>query len=360
MYLSDCLSSRANNFGLIRHIAALVVIYGHCYPLSNALKKNSHTPDPFSYAVFEYLGFSVSLAGQMVSVFFFLSGLLIAKSAASHTWWVFWKARLLRIYPALWGNIIFCAVVGTLCTSIAWDDFFFDVDMWNFIWMNGTLWMAVDGFPYLFEQNPWQAINGSLWTLPHELRMYILCFVVGSFGALHRPLYFNALLFLLVVVYLSTGKTWLLMGDNAIRLPLYFMFGMASYVNARWLRVHGAILFGLCVIAAIGYVVLPRVAYDLLFACALSYAVLYAAYRYYLQRFDTARFGDFSYGIYLYGFPVQQVWVWWYGGIISPEWLCVLTLLTVIPLAVMSWFMIEKPALALRYKTNNKGELHAV
>lgn len=350
MYLSDSLPSRKNNFALIRHIAALLVIYGHCYPLADSTAKNSHTPDPFSRLVFEYLGFSVGIAGQMVSVFFFLSGLLIAKSAASQPWRAFWKARLLRIYPALWGNIVFCVVLGMICTSLAWDAFLLHPATTQFLWMNGTLWQAVGALPYVFEHNPWQVVNGSLWTLPLELRMYAICFVLALLGVFRRPVVFNLLLGSFIVLCIMSDAMGMSLDKQVMRLPLYFIFGMASYMNAAHIRMHVGIVIGLCAVAAGGYMLLPRACYDVMFAVALSYATLYAAYRYYMPRLDIGRIGDMSYGIYLYGFPVQQLWVWGYGGVISPALLCVLSIVTVIPLAIASWMVIEKPALALRYR----------
>ena len=65
-----------------------------------------------------------------------------------------------------------------------------------------------------------------------------------------------------------------------------------------------------------------------------------------LRRFG--RFGDISYGLYIYAYPVQQT-VLWIGGASLPFWQgMILSLIITVALAALSWHWIEKPALSLK------------
>jgi peptidoglycan/LPS O-acetylase OafA/YrhL len=348
--LQSHLNSRNNNLWLIRLIAAIMVIYGHCYPLANTLQKNSHIADPLSRMVLEYLGFHKGMAGQAVCIFFFVSGLLIAKSCATQNWWRFWTARILRIYPALWVNIIFCALLGLMVGTLGASEFLFHPETKIFVLFNSTLWQAVVTLPNVFAELPWNTVNGSLWTLPHEIRMYIYCFIVGVVGILRLKWLFNIMMIALIACYLTLNAIPYISDSGTVNLPLYFMLGMFAYVNAAHIPLKCWILAALMVALIPIYMIAPRVCYDLAFAIALAYAILFLAYKKHWRSLDFSHVGDFSYGIYLYGYPIQQLIIWAHEGAINPLWLFVLSMATLAPIACASWFLVERPALNLHKK----------
>jgi peptidoglycan/LPS O-acetylase OafA/YrhL len=88
---------------------------------------------------------------------------------------------------------------------------------------------------------------------------------------------------------------------------------------------------------------------------ALAYLCFWLAVRLPLDRFD--RFGDFSYGLYIYAFPVEQilalygVYRWGLAAYV------LLSLAIALVVAMASWFLVEKPF--LRLKRLQLGELPA-
>jgi peptidoglycan/LPS O-acetylase OafA/YrhL len=62
-----------------------------------------------------------------------------------------------------------------------------------------------------------------------------------------------------------------------------------------------------------------------------------------------ARYGDFSYGVYIYAFPVQQLLVAWMGGRVPVLLLAAMALPIVVVLAALSWHLVEKRALSLKH-----------
>ena len=63
-----------------------------------------------------------------------------------------------------------------------------------------------------------------------------------------------------------------------------------------------------------------------------------------LSRFDNR--ADISYGLYLYAFPVQSLFIWWFRGI-DPWLLCGIALTVASVLGYLSWVLVERPCLGL-------------
>jgi peptidoglycan/LPS O-acetylase OafA/YrhL len=114
--LAELVHGRANNFTLMRLVAAILVLYAHCYPLGLGRGQSNH--DPISLWLIPRVG--TGLAGLAVDVFFVISGFLIVSSYANRAHLAsFIEARVLRIYPALGVAVLFTAVVvGGSATSL--------------------------------------------------------------------------------------------------------------------------------------------------------------------------------------------------------------------------------------------------
>jgi len=176
--LSDFLYARDNNFNLIRFIAAFGVLFSHSFSLALG---GSET-EPFK----QLLGMSF---GQIaVDIFFISSGFLIAnslfmkKNLANFLW-----ARFLRIYPGLFVSLIFCVfIVGLFFTKYPIGQYLTDTQTYVFLVKNAVLFFGEEQkLPGVFESLPWQGVvNGSLWTLPFEVKAY--CLLVAFSIIIHR------------------------------------------------------------------------------------------------------------------------------------------------------------------------------
>ena len=169
---------RDNNFNLIRILAALSVLLSHCYPL---LAVSSTTP--WGRVI------ETRLSDLAVNTFFIISGFLVARSFVRRPRLrPFLNARLLRLIPALFVVTSLSALVlGPFATSLPLSDYLFDPEVWAYIFSNSSLDGTEFGLPGVFADNPFpSAVNGSLWTLRYEGKMYAALTALGFLGVL-RP-----------------------------------------------------------------------------------------------------------------------------------------------------------------------------
>jgi peptidoglycan/LPS O-acetylase OafA/YrhL len=335
--------SRRNNIGTLRMLGALAVLLGHSWVLTS---DDGRTLGPVSEAVSDVTGFHLGLAGLGLAMFFAISGYLVSASYQRRGSLVaYLEARLLRIYPALLVAIAFMVIVGWVLSPYS---------PWEYLKSHKTLVYIAGGaslvdmnylLPGVFTGNPNDAVNGSLWTLPVEIRMYLFVAVAGVLGALGRRVLFN----LVVAATVAAGVIWpgsipLLTDQNHAEIATFFVAGAALYVNRDVLPLRAA---GLVLLVAATIALSWTGAYPLAFAFTFSYAVLLTGLTRRVRLPDLARHGDFSYGTYLYAFFVTQLWV----AALGPgdaALVAVLTLAGTLPLAVASWFLVEAPALRLK------------
>lgn len=332
-----------NNFNLVRVLAAFAVLYSHSY----ALTDGKGLTEPFRAAL------GMSLGGLAVDIFFVISGFLVCGSLLRRQSALdFIRGRLYRIYPAL---IIMVALtvllVGPLLTSLPLADYLGHKDTFKYFYKNATLIGGVTyKLPGVFEANPYPlAVNGSLWTLPEELRMYAS--LLGLWLALALLGMRREKAMCVAVLLVSVGAlvwrcTELVLGGaegGGARLLGMFFVGAAFKVFWRPSLLDWR-LFGLCSVVLLGSAVEPR-AFALAVTVVLPYWVLFIAQvpSGPLRLYNHC--GDYSYGLYLYAFPIQQAIAACMPGIGLWSMVALATMATFI-CAVVSWHAVEKPALA--------------
>ena len=175
--LASHTNSRDNNFNLLRFLAASLVLFAHNYPLTA-----THGEPLFG---------GLKLGHVAVDIFFITSGLLVTRSlltrgnVAAFAW-----ARFVRIYPALILAVLLCAFpLGLFFTTQATGEYLKDGQVLRFVVKNASLVLGSIAYnlPGVFADNPYpKAVNGSLWTLPWEIRMYALLGIMGL-GSLFLP-----------------------------------------------------------------------------------------------------------------------------------------------------------------------------
>ncbi|MBV9522831.1 MAG: acyltransferase [Alphaproteobacteria bacterium] len=325
---------RYANFDFLRLAAAISVIFSHSFLIAEGTQER----EPFVVMT----GNQTILGLLGVFVFFVISGFLVTQSfEASRSPPRFLAARLLRIFPGLAICILLCVfALGPAMTSLSLADYFADAKTWRFLADNLLLRLNDESLPgVLFTQTAaGTVVGGCFWTLPYEFECYLLVLVLGSARLLDGRI--AALLLLGGLV--TSAADWL--GGFGWLLPV-FASGMTLFYATRIARLPGA----LAIIALIGLLATARFG-GLLQAFPLfgGYLTIYLATHQRLRLPNAARFGDLSYGLYIYGWPVEQCVahalgegvVWWKVFAIG--------LAISLALAFLSWHCVEK--LALRCK----------
>jgi peptidoglycan/LPS O-acetylase OafA/YrhL len=332
-----------NRFDVLRLLAAWLVLFSHCYPLAG---RNAEEP------LLQAIGVTLGAVG--VTLFFAVSGYLVTQSLQrSPSLWVFAKRRALRIYPALVCVTLFATLaLGPLLTALPQADYWTHERTWKYLW-NATAWRVSYLLPQVFADNPFPAaVNGSLWTLPYEVRCYLALALLGVL-----PGRLSVKLALVTIALIAAGaardvlptlgssdKLWGL-DHYHVRLGLTFAIGgLYASLSSR----IGPSL-GACIALAAVALVLPGGAWrEMTATAAFCTGILWLAlHGRWLPRIP-ASMGDWSYGVYLYAFPVQQCLAW--AGLHATSFVAYVLASTAITFALAgaSWHLVEKQALRLR------------
>ncbi len=344
--LSNYTESRNNNFNLIRFLAASLVILSHSYPL---LGLGSHEP------LKSITG--VSLGGLAVDVFFISSGFLICRSFVRRPSILdFSASRILRIYPALIVAVLFCTlVVGVIYTSLPVVDYLTKNETYLYLAKNSILILGVHHtLPGVFETLPFSgAVNGSLWTLPYEITMYaaiVLTLLLSN--ALLRKFRVKTSWTVLIATLVIASKYFFDhynqgASTHIVSLSLMFFSGSSYYIFQNKINMNTKIFIIILLILAVSCS--EKSLFLIVYPIALPYIILYLAYIPGGTLLKFNRYGDYSYGIYIYAFPIQQILVYHLGDS-SPLALSILAFPLTFVLAFLSWHVIEKRALSLKHR----------
>ena len=342
--LGDVASGRANDLNLLRFLAASLVIVSHSYAL--AWDKR---PDP----ILVNLGLLETGGTLGVLVFFSISGYLITQSyAARHHLESFLLARVLRIYPGLISATFVSALLACFATAVPLAKFMGDPMTRTFLLHNSLGFPTEYYLPGAFAGNPFPgAVNGALWTLPIEMEMYVLVALLGLIGYFANRTLFNGF-FAAFIVYalIFRPSEWLLIfgsSGDAVRMAMIFLFGMFFYMNRDRIPLNIPAAAALVALIAIFHKVPDIRTYYL---PAVAYVVLVLAFHPKLYFAAFTRLGDYSYGLYIYAFPVQQLIAYRMKGIGAGQ-LFLLAFPCALVMAILSWKFIEKPMLGLKPKT---------
>ena len=155
--------------------------------------------------------------------FFSISGFLITASYTKSSKSRFLAARFLRLYPAILIYSLFAIlVIGPLNIEVPLSKYF-SANPWENLW-NTTLWSWKYNLPYAFSNNIIQgSTNGSTWTLPLELRCYLVTFAIGCMsGFTYKYLYF--VITILMIWIIITNPALSFMGVDSKRSITPFLF----------------------------------------------------------------------------------------------------------------------------------------
>lgn len=349
--LSSYLQGRDNNFNLIRFIAATLVLVSHCYPLFFGNSDN----EPLKQLV------GISLGSMAVDIFFISSGFLIANSFFyNKSLGKFIKSRVLRIYPGLIVSLIITVFfLGLFFTKLTPIAYLSDMQTYKFLFKNMLLFLGEEAtLPGVFQGLPWaNTVNGSLWTLPFEVRAYaVLVFigvVLGYCEQKWKSLSFKKLY--LIIPIFGMGIYFLdyfypilpisYFGSEYARLLSMFFIGVAFYSYREKIVLSKKLFFILSTLLIIS--ALDNHLFFIFYNSFLAYIIFFLAYipKGFIRKFN--KYGDYSYGIYIYAFPVQQSLLALKPDINLFEFFVISLMITFV-FAYFSWQFIEKNSLDLK------------
>jgi peptidoglycan/LPS O-acetylase OafA/YrhL len=326
---------RANNFDAVRLVAALSVVFSHSFLIAEGSEAN----EPFVWIT----GNQCVLGLVGVFVFFIISGYLVTESycrlpAPGR----FAARRALRIYPGLLANVLVCAfLIGPMISALPVSAYFASPELRQFLVETLTLNPGPLHLPgVLFADNSvGLLVNGSLWTLRYEIMMYLMILVLAAVGLLRLS---SAIVLVGVgVAAVCFEKALTPFGDFGewAWLVGFFASGMVLHFVRERLAFDWRYAL-LAVAALVLFVWLGR--FIMLFPLAGAYLVIWFARRH-DRWLDYSKYcGDLSYGLYIYGWPAEQLVMYLSGG--KAAWWQVFaeSLALALPAAWLSWHGIEK------------------
>ena len=339
--------ARRNNFDALRLVAAASVVFSHSFLIADGTQ--DHEPLIWLTGHQSILG----LVG--VFVFFAISGFLVTQSfEETGDAWRFLAKRALRIFPGLFvATSLSAFVLAPLVTSLPLGFYLSQAEPYEYVAGNTLLDQTVHELPgVMFVNNPvGLEINGSLWTLRLEFVMYMMVLALGVLGLLTLRTAFLLLVFGVADLrfhMLDEFEKWgwfFQLLSNWGWLVGFFAAGMVFYK----LR-HTRIFDGRIALLALAGLVLsvPLRQFIVLFPIFGCYLALWLALTPRLPIIPAARFGDLSYGIYIYGWPAEEAAVWFLGGGAAWWQVFLLALPAAAALAFLSWHLVERPALRLK------------
>ncbi len=334
----DSLKNR-NNLFWIRHCAALGVLLGHSYALLDKV-----APKVF--------GEQVHIVA--LKVFFIISGYLVCQSwERDKSLTRYLLKRALRIFPGLIMVVCITAlIIGPLTTEYTAQDYFHGQDFRVYFWNIGLA--PYFHLPGVFKSlAPNDGVNGSLWSLPVEFAMY---FLVPIFSC-SRHSFILKLVNVILVLALSIASIFYQTVGNRVVDPVFYWTSLpyalqvaAFFACASWFKSFELERF-LNLQAALAIAVLLQldmysdILSQFFMLLGLPYVILSLGLAPNAIFASRERFGDASYGIYLYAFPMQQCIILWLGKEIQPLVLTMLALPVTTAFAFLSWHAVEKHAL---------------
>ncbi|BBX46959.1 acyltransferase [Mycobacterium cookii] len=352
--LGEEFDPRSNALNAWRLTLAMGVILWHSWPVAGR---------QVSFAPAHQL-----LRDAWVDGFFAVSGFLITWSWFRHPRVRdYFLARGLRILPGLWICLIITAVVmAPISVAIQGGSavkLLFSRATVEYVFENSAILLLKQDIGGTPSGVPVPGIwDGPVWTLSWEVLCYIAIAGLGLAGLLRRRWFIPTALAMAVLWSLllppwgvfadvieaqrrieDPATAALLVQAIAARFLVMFLAGALLYkfrnaIPARWS------LVALSVVIVLAASFLPN--YRMVAAVPLAYAIIVSGALIHNKRLRLRT--DLSYGVYIYAWPVQQFLVICGLRILNPFVFALVSAAGTLPLAALSWFLVEKPAIALK------------
>ena len=346
-----------NGLGLMRLVLAMLVLISHGFIAG------CYGPDPLE----TFSGGTISFGPMAVHGFFVISGYLVSQSwDRLRSMPAYFTRRALRLFPGYWVCLLVTALV---IAPLMWllqqgsltEYWVATPSPWSYVWNNFALmqrqWTV--GSVAAGQPSEWTGyLNPSLWTLPHEFACYIALMFIASVGAIKKRSVWPILVFVAVFLNYALDPTharWLsriYAQPSVTRLPIYFAAGVVWWCWADRVQVSKLVWLAIATLAVVAtgfgqyHWVMPFCMAAILFPLA--------------AWLRTPRFlanNDYSYGIYLYATPLERVLAILKLPFASAWLFCLLATALVLPFAMLSWHLCERPSLELRSQRSRATKL---
>lgn len=335
----------SNNFDFLRIVFAATVVISHLIELSQVtiFKNYSHL-------------FNARLA---IDGFFVISGFLIAKSYKnSKSIKAYLLKRIKRIVPAYVFVILFCALSFCLISTKSVSDYFLNTQFWSYLIANLTFQNYIQPcLPGVFHNNLMCAVNGALWTIKLEEAFYLL---IPLFYLITKWKKKNIYTLSLIVYLLSIAYFNYFVSENMYRIAkqlpgalAFFTIGIIFFTNFKFFIKWKHYFILPCLVL---FILEHFIWHTQLFKPAVfGFMVFYIAYTLkFLNNFG--KFGDLTYGLYIYHFPLIQLFVHLeYFKNYNPIVISVILITLLIIISGISWHFLELKYLSENRKTRQKN-----
>ena len=335
--LGNFTDSRNNNLTAIRLIAALMVLFYHSFSLMLL-------PD------IQVLFIQKTQWGTMgVFIFLLISGFLITKSVENNNSIKYFWSRILRIFPALIVLVLATIfILGPLVTKFTLGEYYSNPETWSYF-KTLSLYVIPIHLPGVFTNNLNSMVNGPLWTLSYLFTFYLVVFVLAASKILRNKELILGLFILSFVLCIfkasSSINTLNITFSNYITLFTYFSFGMVLYLHRDQIPIRLDIFLFVIILLIIasayhGFSITLAV-------FPVGYLIMFLAYSPSVNLRWLTKWGDFSYGFYIWAWPIQQT-ILNYFGKMNPWLLFLSSGIITYCIAALSWHLIEKRMLKLK------------
>jgi len=332
------IETKRNNFDLIRLVLATTVFFVHI----------SHLTRLPSFAFFD----NFLNSGVAIDAFFVVSGFLIFMSyEKSSSLKSYFLKRINRIFPGYFCVILACAFLLFFIANRSLSQYF-SLAWFQYIIANlSTLNFIQHSLPGVFTDNAIPAVNGALWTIKIEVMFYFMVPLIALLLPKTKKFVLILGLYFFAVCYSTFMNTMAKHLDSNIfyilerQLPGQLAFFMSGALLFYYYPHFNRYAFVYLLLAIVGYIISQIFGLYIIYPMSLAVIVVgIASIGKYLGNWG--KFGDFSYGIYIWHFPVIQIFIHFELFDKMPYLTLILLIITVLTLAYLSWHLIEKPFLS--------------
>ena len=323
-----------NNLDLVRLLASISVIIYHSFALNPQWGLIDPIKNTFGY---------VTTGGLAVKIFFFISGVLVANSLITRkSTYHFIVSRFLRIFPGLLFVLFISSfLIGPLLSTLPFRDYISSSEVYNYFFNNVILDTRYF-LPGVLEENKY-GVNGSLWTIRYEVIAYIVLLALFLTGVNRNKTLSSLVCAIIIIEPISPLKGYLFASsdNNAIYLLApCFALGVLIAINKDLYK--ATMLLPIALFAS-QFLFSSDAVRSLLMcfsACLFSFSFSSLPF---VRKIKINN--DISYGVYLWGFPVQQI----FSQYLELSFIANVTLsiMTAMIIALVSWRIIEKPSIDL-------------